>query len=76
VCVCVCVCLCVRILKGKWLELSTSNLVHTYVYLKAGARYKLIPRLKGQRFRSQSYQMCCQRRYAGRYDCILTCWFL
>jgi len=28
--VCDCACLCVCTLKGKWLELSTPNLVHTY----------------------------------------------
>jgi len=30
VCEFVCVCMCVRTLKGKWLELSTPNLVHIY----------------------------------------------
>jgi len=43
-----------RALKGKWLELSTPNLVH--VYSIAVARHALTQRSKGQRSRSHGYE--------------------
>ena len=60
------VCACVHALTGKWLELSTSNLV--LLYSMARSQQALTLKSKGQRSRSQSYQMCCWRGHAGRYD--------
>ena len=48
------VCLFVRALKGKRLELSTPNLVHTYSIVVA--RKALTQRSKGQRSRSHGYE--------------------
>jgi len=79
-CVCLFSCLFVRALKGKRLELSTPNLVHTYSIVDA--QHALTQRSKGQRSRSHGYEnrhgrtvasdacCCCRRGSACRYDCL------
>ena len=46
-----------RFLSGKWLELSTSNLVDYSRHTMHSSRW----RSKGQRSRSRGYQMRCRR---------------
>jgi len=53
-CVCLFSCLFVRALKGKRLELSTPNLVHTYSIVDA--QHALTQRSKGQSSRSHGYE--------------------
>jgi len=61
------VCVCVSETK-KRLKLSTPNLVHTYSM--AGHRHALTLRFKGQRSRSQGYEMCCWRGCACWDGCL------
>ena len=49
-----CVCVCVSTLKGKWLELSTPNLVH--IYYMAVAWHAVTHMSKGQWLRSHGYE--------------------
>jgi len=60
-------CVCDCGLKEKQLELSVTNLLH--IYSMAGPWRALSMRSKGQKSRSQCYELCCWHRYAWWYDC-------
>ena len=63
------VCLFVHALTGKWLELSTPNLVN--IYSIAVARHALTLRSKGQVLTVASdVCCCCWRESACQYDCL------
>jgi len=63
-CVCVCMSVCVGVLNGKWLELSTPDMVD--IPCKEWVQHKLTLRSKCQQSRSHSYQM---RWGHGGYAC-------